>query len=672
MPVKRRWGYFVLLAAVVVTTLPADATVAESTIFLGKVGPEEEAIEGAGFTLYNNFPPLEGPRGPEDTSTGMTCTTDEQGGCGFTGLPAGSYWVVETRVPNGYSPSEDVPITLEEGEGVSLTVRDEVAPPNQIVNTITSDTTAGDGTHISQFGPSIAVSLGQTPNVFVAFNDTTGLSDSNNPSGTGFSYSMDGGQTFTDIGPLPTGGPNNAIFGQPSLGLRESDDNLFVANNFCLRMGNDVRCPIGISRSTDGGRTWTTPVPTWPTIDPFPALAHSGAFAVDNSAVSPFMDRLFVAFTQSNAAHQSSIMFTSSNDSGQTWSAPQALTEPDLVDHPDVTTGPDGRVYVTYADFDTTSYDVVLRTSDDAGQTWSPPNVLFNDVLRSGDEANCGTEQAPNMRRVYNGFIAASDTPRVAVDPVSGRFFVTWTQHGEGDDQSDVFYAYSNDGGQTWSPRLPTGAREDAQFYPSIGVSVDGTLGIAFYDRRSGNPNTDVTLNFFDSIGLSPTVKSVRVTERDFPIWQLNPNYDTELSNCFGLDPLDMAFPGSGAFVAWTDGRDPGPTANNGVDPNIYFARVPEPPAITTTTLSIDKTRSKIAASGDVTPSDPDGEVIVTLFRKKGGTFKRMASKTALLNAEGRFVTLFARPDDGRCRVRARYPGDEEHLPSAKTKTFAC
>jgi hypothetical protein len=77
-----------------------------------------------------------------------------------------------------------------------------------------------------------------------------------------------------------------------------------------------------------------------------------------------------------------------------------------------------------------------------------------------------------------------------------------------------------------------------------------------------------------------------------------------------------------------------------------------------------------VTVRGQVTPA-PQGKVTVALFRKRGGAFVRVASKTGSLN-RGAFAASFRRPPAGTCRATAAYRGDARHRPSRANTTFGC
>ncbi len=96
-------------------------------------------------------------------------------------------------------------------------------------------------------------------------------------------------------------------------------------------------------------------------------------------------------------------------------------------------------------------------------------------------------------------------------------------------------------------------------------------------------------------------------------------------------------------------------------------------PCATNTTGSVKSVRGgKLRISGGVTPAVPGGKVLVILFRKKDGKFRKVASKTDELNTESRFSVTMNRPAPGRCKVIASFLGDAGHQASAAGTKFNC
>jgi hypothetical protein len=107
-------------------------------------------------------------------------------------------------------------------------------------------------------------------------------------------------------------------------------------------------------------------------------------------------------------------------------------------------------------------------------------------------------------------------------------------------------------------------------------------------------------------------------------------------------------------------------------DSEIFSITVTNAQMASSTTLGISKTATKVKAVGTVAPSHPGLPMVVKLFKKISGTWRRLATKRPLLNSASAYSTSFARPSPGDCKVTAKFPGDEDHSASSARKTFNC
>ncbi len=510
------------LALVVLLATPAHA--AGKTVHITKSDSAGNAVQGATFTLYVDAAPVGGgpPKGAEDTTAQGTCTTGANGQCDITDVPPGNYWVSETGPPAGYVAAADSTLEVKRGKKkvFEVVVVDDKKPSNTSVNDPTGDELAQDGTHIFQFGPSVAVS----PNgkqVGVAFNDSAGFfSDA---SAIGWAFSNDRGRSWRDLGQVPSN-DEAFVLAQPSVVFDPSSGAFVVASQGAIPVDQDLRRPVLVSRYDPQSGTWT------PLVDTFPELAvgssaHDPWLAVDSSPSSPYEGRMYLGFTVSNGDGQAQGFLSRSGNGGRTWSDPVAVTDLGTNDFLNPSVAPDGRVYVTWADFTAAAAatnDIYVSRSTDGGRTFSRPFPVATDVQKGGAPTSCGG----STQYAYLGGIGSGSPPRLAIDPADpGRIFIAFAG-GTGADTGDVFVSESRDHGETWRPVVPLGDPAGIQMFPDIEVTPDGRIGVSYYQASSPS-QIDFVTSFLDGFG--PTLSgslhaTVPVTDDPFSLWDVNPS----------------------------------------------------------------------------------------------------------------------------------------------------
>lgn len=143
--------------------------------------------------------------------------------------------------------------------------------------------------------------------------------------------------------------------------------------------------------------------------------------------------------------------------------------------------GPDGRVYLAWSGPRGLEFD----RSTNGGASWGVDQVI-------SDQPGGWNITIPGIYRC-NGFpVTKADA---SAGPFHGRLYVLWSDQRNGD--TDVFLRSSDDGGETWGPRVrvnddPVGNGAH-QFFPWMDVDpVTGTIAVVFYDRRE-HPGSELT-----------------------------------------------------------------------------------------------------------------------------------------------------------------------------------
>ena len=267
----------------------------------------------------------------------------------------------------------------------------------------------------------------------------------------------------------------------------------------------DGRNAVTVSRSTDDGATWSTPVfvdranrqsftkgddKEAITADPY----HPGVVYVvwdRYSAQSPtFSDG------HGQRSNKGPAFFSKSTDGGRTWSDPAVIYNQNQ--------GTLGNQLVvlpsgTLADF----FVEFVATNVKGGVSWSERL----DEIQSADGGSSWTKPVVVSQLTPNGtfdpvtgeYIRAGDSLfDVAVDATTGALYAVWEDAMfSGVDQ--VAMSSSTDGGLTWSapqkvsdtPHRSNPLYEQA-FTPSVNVGADGTVAITYYDFRLSPDGSDL------------------------------------------------------------------------------------------------------------------------------------------------------------------------------------
>ncbi|MGQ9468392.1 MAG: sialidase family protein [Nitrososphaerales archaeon] len=209
--------------------------------------------------------------------------------------------------------------------------------------------------------------------------------------------SIDGGLTFNPSVVIAEGS-RSVLHDKPWIAVDASDSiysgNVYVSwTRFTLR-ANTYYAQIVLSRSTDGGQTWSDPIEISPEFDIFTRVVQGSMPAVgpDGTVYVAYYDSLDDGWLWGDF----SLMIAKSEDGGETWSSPIVIaTMPEIgfdlpptffrawaSMFPSIAVDPIDSDYV-YAVF--TAYDPVFAEniyfsrSGDGGATWDPPIYVNED-----------------------------------------------------------------------------------------------------------------------------------------------------------------------------------------------------------------------------------------------------------------------------------------------------
>ena len=258
---------------------------------------------------------------------------------------------------------------------------------------------------------------------------------------------------------------------------------------------------IIISRSTDGGNTWQTPVTarldTSTTVlnDKETVTADSrathplDAYAVWDRLVSPSTNASPSAFIHT-PAFRGPAMFSKTTDGGMTWSTGRPIFDPgeknqtignqivvpkagpaagQLIDGFDLLLNKGGK-----GNNQRGSASVAIIRSTDGGNTWSGPTIVAQQQV--GSVSINGT-----------GLRTSDELPEFTAGP-EGNLYAVWQDaRFSPSGASKIAFSMSTDGGATWSApiRVDQSTGAAPAFIPQITTRPDGTVAVQYYDLEN-------------------------------------------------------------------------------------------------------------------------------------------------------------------------------------------
>lgn len=402
------------------------------------------------------------------------------------------------------------------------------------------------------------------------------------------------------------------------------NDTLFAGwKNSETHNGGGAR--VSFVKSSDGGETWSFPY-------------HMPMFweGIPSRQSDPWMawhdGTLYYAYLEFTSTDLSQITVAISNDYGASWETIQSTFGEGFADKETIAVGNDGVVYVAYDDIVGDNSTIRLTRSLDNGESfeavsviaepdpnnvapylavnsendvyvvWTYINETYGDLYldTSYDQGlTFGEEEFINRDGGYATWTSAGGLPAKITLPVihfeqraemNDRMYLLWADRYEGDhDSFDVYLRYSDDYGETWSPRvLINPETQGDQWNPEMAIDSTGMLHIGYYDEQD-----EFYRPYYRSLVFTGPDRSVPELGPVIPIAEQNTSsVFTRPGEYFSIRVDSDDVP----HVVWADGR------SNEMD--IYYARGTQTPQTEPSTSTTDTASTASTTDTNTEPDD--------------------------------------------------------------------
>ena len=294
-------------------------------------------------------------------------------------------------------------------------------------------------------------------------------------------FSTNGGQSWTDGGLLP-GFAAYRLVSDVTFAFSPNGSLAYA----CVIAVNGLSTGVFVSRSRDGGRSWSAPSAVL--LDTQGIYFNDKPWITVDSTRGPHRGTVYVAWNLDEGDRAgkganrpvTGIAVSHSSDYGKTFSPLVVVSRFDnqhfaIGATPQVT--PNGRLSIAFLEMIGTGKQtreaMDLVSSADGGITFSAPRAIVPTISGLSDH-------------LPHGIFRNLSLPAFAVSPITGSMMIAWADLRNGD--ADILKSSSFDGGQTWS--VPARVNHDRihdgkdQFQPALAVAPNGVYACSWFDRR--------------------------------------------------------------------------------------------------------------------------------------------------------------------------------------------
>lgn len=261
---------------------------------------------------------------------------------------------------------------------------------------------------------------------------------------------------------------------------------------------------LNCQRSTDGGKTFRPKAVV--------ATGQAGSVSRIWTTVHPKKQILYATWKQSNTTDSgcSSDLYFSSSSNGEKWNKPIRISQKsgdcdnDMMFSGVAATNYEGRTYVAWPFKELIYMD---RTYDGS--------MFLSSDMPIFKQAGGAVQMIPGMKHV----LAVPDLSMdVSASRAYGTLYLLFAEQSKGSDDTDIVLMKSRDHGDHWTAPLRVNKDEPGkqQFMPWLAVDpITGNVYIAYYDRRAyTDQQTDVYLAYSSDGGVSFT--EMKISEKPF------------------------------------------------------------------------------------------------------------------------------------------------------------